>query len=313
MRTFVVFTATYNRANRLDLLYDSLKKLNYKDFYWLVIDDGSSDNTQEVVNRYIDEGILEIIYHRFPVNGGKHQVLRYAFSHLNAKYALQIDDDDQLTQDCLDVFLQEWKRIDEEGITDIGEIRALVSDQNGCIVGKKRYIPNISFDSDYIKMNWVLDSRMENLSCYKSEIFCDCNLFEGIDSMWLFDKVHMVYEDVFWNRFARKYRTRYIPNVLRIYNRGTSGSLTATSINRTKCYNYVFTNSVVLNELGKDKYCNIRRLLKSLAQYWACALALKLPIKKCFTSLEGLGVRLISLFVIPIAWIVGLYFVKYKF
>ncbi len=310
---FVIFTATYNRAERLKILFRSLKKLDYTDFYWLIIDDGSSDNTPEIVKELQNNSSFKVLYHRLPSNGGKHKVMKYAFSHLDANYAVQIDDDDELTPDCLTVFLREWKRLEDEGNKEIGEIRALVKDQNDFIVGNHGLIKGDYIDSDYITMNWVLDSRLENISCYRCDVFKHLDLFENLEGAWLYDKVHMVYEDVFWNRFARVYKTRYIRDVLRIYNRGTSGSLTATSINRTKCYNYVFTNTIVLNELGKEKYCNIRRLLKSLAQYWACALALKLPIKKCFTSLKGVGVRLISILVIPLAWLVGLYFVKYKF
>lgn len=57
-----VFTPTYNRANSIDRVFSSLKKQSYKNFEWIVIDDGSTDNTKQVVEQYIKDGELDIRY-----------------------------------------------------------------------------------------------------------------------------------------------------------------------------------------------------------------------------------------------------------
>ena len=57
-----LFTPTYNRAHLLERLYSSIKKQTYHHFEWLIVDDGSTDNTSEVVKTFIEEGIITIKY-----------------------------------------------------------------------------------------------------------------------------------------------------------------------------------------------------------------------------------------------------------
>ena len=59
---FTVFTPTYNRAGLLTELYESLKMQSYKNFEWLIVDDGSVDNTEEAVGNFKKENILNINY-----------------------------------------------------------------------------------------------------------------------------------------------------------------------------------------------------------------------------------------------------------
>ena len=59
MKTLTIFTPTYNRAYILPNLYQSLCKEPTEDFIWLIIDDGSSDNTQEVVEKFITNKQME--------------------------------------------------------------------------------------------------------------------------------------------------------------------------------------------------------------------------------------------------------------
>lgn len=58
---FTIFTPTYNRAHTLTCTYDSLCRQTCKDFEWLIIDDGSTDNTRELIQEFIDEAIISIV------------------------------------------------------------------------------------------------------------------------------------------------------------------------------------------------------------------------------------------------------------
>lgn len=123
--SITIFTPTYNREKTLPRVYDSLLNQTDKRFIWLIIDDGSTDNTKELVNRWIKENKLEIEYH-FKENGGKHTAIRLAYQLADAKYLLGIDSDDELTPIAVEIFRKEWKKLEDAGLEDqFAEISAL--------------------------------------------------------------------------------------------------------------------------------------------------------------------------------------------
>ena len=71
---FTIFTPTYNRAYILENLYNDLKKQTFKDFEWLIVDDGSTDNTKELIDRFINDNKIDIKY-IYKENGGKHTAI----------------------------------------------------------------------------------------------------------------------------------------------------------------------------------------------------------------------------------------------
>ena len=75
--TLTVFTPTYNRGYTIHKCYESLKRQTYKNFEWVIIDDGSIDNTRQVVEKYIEDGKLNIQYISHE-NRGKHYAINEA-------------------------------------------------------------------------------------------------------------------------------------------------------------------------------------------------------------------------------------------
>ncbi len=301
---FTVGTPTYNRKDLLKRLYISLKNQTFKDFVWLIVDDGSDDGTSDVVSEFISEGVLDIQY-EYQDNKGLYYVDKKLYSCINTKYYVGIDDDDALTPDCLEVFKREWEKIELANLDDIGCIRALSIDEEGIVSGdydEKKDVGTI--DSDYIEMDWVRGKHFENITCLKSEVYRNVNLFTDEDK-WLFDKIKVIYESVFWNRIARKYKTRYIFTPLRIYYHDATTSLTRNRLNEQKCYNYVVTSYLLLNDLGDERYKNFARLLKVIGQYWSCVIALNLSPVKAFRTLNNSTDRFFSICLMPLAFIVG--------
>ena len=95
-----IFTPTYNRASYLQRLYDSLLKQTEIDFEWLIVDDGSSDNTEEVANSFVEEKKILIRYLK-KANGGKHTAYNYALEHAAGDWLLCVDADDYLANDAI--------------------------------------------------------------------------------------------------------------------------------------------------------------------------------------------------------------------
>lgn len=128
MIEFTVYTPTFNRANTLPRVYDSLKNQSYKDFIWLIIDDGSTDNTKELVNTWISEALIEIRY-MYKTYGGKYTAMELAHRSVTTKYVICLNSDDVLLPDAIETFYNQWKLVEEEGLEEeIAEIRAFSVD-----------------------------------------------------------------------------------------------------------------------------------------------------------------------------------------
>lgn len=105
-----IITPTYNRGYILKNAYDSLCSQTCFDFEWIVVDDGSSDNTEDLVNGWLKENkAFEIVYIK-KNNGGKHRAVNLGVSIARYEFVLILDSDDFLSSDCVETAIQ-W--IDE--------------------------------------------------------------------------------------------------------------------------------------------------------------------------------------------------------
>ena len=104
MKTITVVTPTYNRANELEKAFNSLKEQTEKDFEWLVIDDGSTDNTEDVIKDFKKETNFDISYYKQD-NQGKHIALNIAFKKVKTELLMILDSDDCLTRTAIEEIL----------------------------------------------------------------------------------------------------------------------------------------------------------------------------------------------------------------
>jgi len=101
---FTVFTATYNRANLLGILYASLKRQTFKDFEWIVVDDCSKDNTTDLFDEWTKENNgFEIRYIKREKNGGKHRAINDGMAVARGEMFFIVDSDDWLREDALEL------------------------------------------------------------------------------------------------------------------------------------------------------------------------------------------------------------------
>lgn len=107
MKTLTIFTPAYNRAHTLPRTYRSLCRQTCRDFDWLVIDDGSIDNTKELVEGWIAEGRFPIRYiHK--ENGGLYTGYNTAYANINSELCVCIDSDDYMPDNAVEIILKCW-------------------------------------------------------------------------------------------------------------------------------------------------------------------------------------------------------------
>lgn len=130
-KRITVFTPTYNRAHLLHSCYESLLSQSNKSFKWLIIDDGSSDNTKEVVDEWIKENKIEIKY-VYKENGGLHTGYNKAIELLDTELSVCIDSDDWLAEEAINRILTFWDANKDE---DCAGLIGLDFDTQGNVIG----------------------------------------------------------------------------------------------------------------------------------------------------------------------------------
>ena len=107
MITLTVFTPTYNRAHTLKRLYTSLCRQTCRDFEWLVIDDGSTDDTRSLVQGFVQEGKIPVRY-IFKENGGLYTGYNMAYAAIETELNVCIDSDDYMPDNAVELIVKSW-------------------------------------------------------------------------------------------------------------------------------------------------------------------------------------------------------------
>ena len=106
-----IFTPTYNRSKTLKRLYKSLLLQSCTNFEWLIIDDGSTDNTKEVIENFISEQKIHIRYYH-QTNGGKHIAYNFALEVAKGEYFFCVDSDDWLNEGTINNLFKTTKTLE---------------------------------------------------------------------------------------------------------------------------------------------------------------------------------------------------------
>ena len=175
MKTLTIFTPAYNRAHTLPRTYQSLCRQTCKDFEWLVIDDGSSDGTRELVARWIDEAKIDIRY-IYQENQGMHGAHNTAYHNISTELNTCIDSDDYMPDDAVEKIITTWRKYGSENLAGLMgyDIR-----QDGTIIGTE-FADNLAPLSltDFYRSGGKGDRKL----VYRTDIinrYPDYPLFEG--------------------------------------------------------------------------------------------------------------------------------------
>ena len=133
MVTLTVFTPAYNRAHTIGRTYESLCRQNCKDFLWLVVDDGSSDNTRELVEGWMQQDNEFEIQYVYKENGGMHTAHNTAYEHIVTELNVCIDSDDCMSDGAVEKIIHKWQQVREQGYAGL---IALDADMKGNVIGK---------------------------------------------------------------------------------------------------------------------------------------------------------------------------------
>ena len=222
-----VYTCVYNGEKTLHRVFGSMKKLTYPNIEHVIVNDGSTDNTEALIKEYIKEVSFPVKYHK-KENGGKHTALNVVWDISSGKFMLQLDADDELFPSSIECLLSEYFNIPEDKRDEYWTIDARCVTQDGKFVGEP-YPEGIN-DLDWEEAKAVASNTPgEKISLREREKFVHCKFPEVVGAKFL-------PESMIWKQINLKYRSRYINDVVRVYYVNEGGSLTSKHKNR-KHYN----------------------------------------------------------------------------
>ena len=217
-----VFTPTYNRAYIIENLYRSLQRQSFRDFEWVIVDDGSSDNTEELVNGWKNENDFPIIYFKQP-NGGKCSAINTGLDLAKGELFFTVDSDDYLTDDALEK-VAKW----ESQLGDKTEFCGFA----GNLGISESETPNTIFEGEYFE-GTALD-RYGKIDGERAIVF-----YTEIHKKYkypVFQTEKFMTEAVVYNRMAHDgYKMRFYNDIIWIYEYKEDGL--------TKAGNKLFINN----------------------------------------------------------------------
>ncbi len=285
---FTVCTPTFNRADFLGRVYNSLRRQDYQDFEWLIIDDGSTDNTGILVDSWIKEAAFPIRYIR-QENKGKHVALNLALDNARGNFFLVIDSDDYFVDAALSTFCKYWQLI--EGKESFFGIFANCMDPAHHLIGSE--FPENVYDSDFIETFYRRKVRGDKCGFFVTAIL-------RAYKFPVFDGENFLTEALVWNRIALKYQARFINDCLLVADYQPGGLSDRSVVLRMK------------NPLGAIAYyqeflalpVSFSWKLRNLVNYIRFSLHGRISIGKQLAALKSFYLKLSFFF----CWPLGFYF-----
>ena len=275
-----IFTPTFNRAYILENLYNSLVLQIYTNFEWLIVDDGSTDNTEKLVEKFINERKLDIKYIK-QKNGGKHRAINRGLQEARGELFFIVDSDDTLPSISLErvLFYYEQIRFDKRFAGVVGH-RGY---PNGGVIGngmKQMYL-----DSDILGRRYVYDIQGDMAKVLRTNIFKQF-LFPEIDGE------NFVGESLVWNKMALHYKFRYFNEII-YYTTYREDGLTFNSVkNRRKNKEYTH---LLYKELSEIQTVPLKYRFKAMINLWRFALCNNLILTRVFFKIKNNPILIFAL------------------
>lgn len=198
-KSITVFTPTYNRAYILERCYLSLKNQTYKDFTWLIVDDGSTDETEKIINKWKNEANIKIIYYK-KNNGGKSSAHNLGVKKTETDLFVCVDSDDYLVETAIEKILKLWNEYGNN--SSISGIVALKG--HNANEPMKSYMPNNIKQAKLFHLYFKYGFKGETMLVYKTEILKQY-MFPKIDGekfvpeAYIYDKIDKSYDLILMN------------------------------------------------------------------------------------------------------------------
>lgn len=205
---FTVFTPTYNRAHTLGRVHASLAAQTLRDFEWLVVDDGSTDNTAALLAQWQAEGAVRLRY-VVQANGGKHRAFNRGVQEAAGQFFLTLDSDDSCDPETLQAMAEAWQAIAPAERGEFSGVSCLCRSEAGEVL--EGGLPAAHIDGHPFAVLAQLGRTAEMWGFHRTAVLREHPFPDHPGERFC-------PEGLVWNRIARRYRSRFIDRALRVYH-----------------------------------------------------------------------------------------------
>lgn len=293
-----VITPTYNRAHTLDRVYESVKKQSFKQFMWIIMDDGSTDSTSQLVQKYIDENSIPIEYYKGK-NRHKFITVFEAIKKVKTPYFVIIDSDDSWPENSFEILYEEVCSIENQDqyIGVIGHS----ADTEGNLVGS--FFPENGFIGSILEMRYKYKVKGD-----KNGIFITKSYQRELDKFdyLIYENKGYIPQSVFFTIYdAKGLKTKFINKIIRTYHKDDSDS-ESVSNTRWKGKNIFGLREgykAMLNNYSYQLLSYPKTLLRNLIGFQFYSFLNKRSVTSNLSTLKNPLIKSISIFTLPISYI----------
>ena len=286
-----ILTPSYNRAHTLPRVFESLQKQTFKDFEWLIIDDGSTDNTKNLVEEFQKEADFKIRYYH---QENQHKFLTFfrGIDLAEGKYFSPLDSDDALPPDSMKILVNTWESISNS--ENIVFVSTLCEDQFGNIVGD--HFPKDPLICSIFDMRYKYKIKGDKWGMGKTEIYKKMKLNFGDLAGKGF-----IPEGVFQFQFDKLGFHYCINEVTRIYFRDKDDeqSLANQFYDKKNAFGLAENYKAFLNTYSSKIWSNPMTILRNLGGYLKFSKIDGRSLKKITSDLEAPEIKTLAYLIYP--------------
>lgn len=195
-----VFTPAYNRAHLLPRLYESLKAQTLQNFEWIIVDDGSTDDTEEIVNEWLGGDRIRYIKQ---ANGGKHRAINRGLQEARGELFFIVDSDDSLPRESIATIFKYYSQVKDDN--SFGGVCGYMANHDGTNI-YKGYKQEI-LDCNSLELRYKYNVEGDMAEVFRTDVLKEIPFPE-------IDGERFCPEALVWNRIAQKYKLRVFNSII---------------------------------------------------------------------------------------------------
>jgi glycosyltransferase involved in cell wall biosynthesis len=292
---FTVFTPAYNRAHTLGRVYASLKEQTLQDFEWIIVDDGSSDDTSTLVDSWASLPSCFPIRYYYQSNRGKHAAINRGVQEAKGFFFIILDSDDSCVPEALERFAYHWQTIPETEQSRFCGVTSLCQYETGSLVGVP--FPGDAVTCTHLEMIYKFKIKNEMWLCVRTNVMKEFPFPEP--------EVRYFPEATVWTRMGRMYKTLYINEMLRVYWQDQPSLMRGGSPG----YNAAGGNLALLSVLTEQIDWFVQDptyFIRCAVHYARFSFHSNLSLRSQVSALTNFKAKILWAIGLPIAWIVYL-------